>query len=75
MHHHHFAGGVTDLSQCFDRIIRQQIYPIALHAGIPLIISTYARHPQNTSLFRLNLRVSGNYFATLVGYQLAEYGV
>jgi hypothetical protein len=48
VHQHPFAGGVTDLSQCFDRILRQQMYPIAIKAGIPSnIIMAYDRHARN----------------------------
>ena len=43
-----FGGGATDLSQCFDRILRQQVYPLAIHAGIPhKLILAYAAHAEN----------------------------
>ena len=32
----HFAGGSTDLAQCFDRIMRELVVPIALFAGMPV---------------------------------------
>ena len=46
--HTGFAGGATDLSQCFDRILREQVYPIAIQSGMPIhIILAYASHAEN----------------------------
>ena len=43
-----FAGGATDLSQCFGRILRGQVYPIAIQSGVPIhIILAYASHAGN----------------------------
>ena len=43
-----FGGGATDLSQCFDRILRKQVYPLALKAGRPhQVILAYASHAEN----------------------------
>ena len=43
-----FAGGATDLSQCFDRILREQVYPIAIRSVVPIhIILAYASHAEN----------------------------
>ena len=43
-----FTGGATDLSQCFDRIVREQVYPIAIQSGVPVhIILAYASHAES----------------------------
>ena len=43
-----FAGGATDLSQCFGRILTEQVYPIAIQLCVPIhIIMSYASKAEN----------------------------
>ena len=47
-----FGGGCTDLAQCFDRIMRELVVPLALFAGMPIdILVTYIRFLEGLRIY------------------------
>ena len=47
-----YGGSCTDLEQCFDRILREVIIPIAIRAGFPTgILVTYLAYIENITIY------------------------